>query len=105
MIELLILKWEGSGGWCESLWLTHRVFFFALFLKSSLPVMEFITIIVRGHNIKEENIFGFGVEPRHSEFHLGKHLAGKRKKNPHLEKIPRFINIYTDTNTSKLGKC
>lgn len=39
-----------------------------------LPVMEFIAIVVSGHNVQEEDVFGFGVQTGHPELHLGEHL-------------------------------
>lgn len=53
---------------------------FLLLAKANLPIVKFITIIVGGHNIQQQNIFGFGVKTGHTEFHLRKHLSVNERK-------------------------
>lgn len=42
--------------------------------------MEFVSVVVGGHNVQEQDVFGFGVQAGHSEFHLREHLPAIGEK-------------------------
>lgn len=39
-----------------------------------LPVVELVAVIIRGDNVQEEDVLGFGIQPGDAELHLGEHL-------------------------------
>lgn len=40
-------------------------------------VVEFVSVVVCGHNVQQQNVLGFRIESRHAEFHLRKHLPAR----------------------------
>jgi hypothetical protein len=44
------------------------------------PVVEFVSVVVGGHNVQQENVLGFGIESRDAELHLRKHLPIEQMK-------------------------
>ena len=38
------------------------------------PVVEFVSVVVGGHNVQQQNVLGFWVETGDSELHLREHL-------------------------------
>lgn len=41
--------------------------------------MEFVSVVVGGHNVQQQDVFGFGVQAGHTKFHLREHLPGSRR--------------------------
>lgn len=44
------------------------------------PVVEFVTVVVCGDDVQQQDVFGFEVESGHPELHLGEHLPRKTIK-------------------------
>ena len=42
--------------------------------------MEFVSEVIGGHNVQQQDVLGFGVQTRDSELHLRKHLPVMRKQ-------------------------
>jgi hypothetical protein len=45
----------------------------------AIPVVKFVSKIVCGHDVQQQNVFGLGIESGHPKFHLRKHLPAKKE--------------------------
>lgn len=41
---------------------------------NALPVVELVSVVVRGYDIQQEHVLGLRIQPRNSELHLREHL-------------------------------
>ena len=48
--------------------------------------MEFISVVVGGNDVEEEDVLSFVVQPAQSELHLGEHLP-ERKTGSRLVRV------------------
>ncbi len=49
-------------------------------LLASVPVVELVSEVVGRDDVEQKNVFGLGVESRHAELQLRKHLPETKKK-------------------------
>lgn len=49
---------------------------FSLHPAKPLPVVELVSVVVRGDDVQQEDVLGLGVQTGNSELHLRKHLPG-----------------------------
>ena len=48
--------------------------------KSHSPIMEFVSVVISRHNIKQQDVFGLCIQSRDPKLHLRKHLSVENKK-------------------------
>ena len=46
-----------------------------------LPVVEFVSVIISGDDVEEEDVFRFVIETRNAELHLREHLPKEIDKS------------------------
>ena len=46
-----------------------------------VPVVEFVSVVVGGDDIQQQDVLGFGVETGHTELHLREHLSATTHGN------------------------
>ena len=42
--------------------------------------MEFVSVVVGGNDVQEEDVLSFVVQPAQPELHLGEHLPGRKRR-------------------------
>lgn len=55
---------------------------------------EFIAVFVRWHDIHQQNVFGFGVQPRDLHFEAWEH--------PPVDKMGKYYSVHCAQNVFKL---
>ena len=49
-------------------------------VKWDSPIMEFVSVVVGGNDVQEEDVLSFVVQPAQPELHLGEHLPGRKRR-------------------------
>ena len=78
----------------------------------AIPVVKFVSKIVCGHDIEQQDVFGLGIKSWHSELHLWKHLPEKKGKEKllwnerfiHINNIIHFFTLFSNENVRYRGK-
>ena len=48
--------------------------------KGHSPIMEFVSVVISRHNIKQQDVFGLCIQSRDPKLHLRKHLSVEKEK-------------------------
>ena len=66
--------------------------------------MEFVSEVIRGHNVQQQDVLGLRIQSRHSEFHLREHLPEKNRC-PKLAIFQKKSCHNWDSNPQPLSYC
>ena len=57
------------------------------------PVMEFVSEVIGGNHVQQQDVFGFGIQTRNSKFHLRKHLPEINRNSLLIHNSDMYIRI------------
>lgn len=58
------------------------------------PIVEFVSVVVGGYNVQQQDVFGFGVQAGHTKFHLREHLPATVEINTQIIRQYSNRHIY-----------